>query len=318
MVSTPLVYVGGSARSGSTLFERMLAAVPGYCSVGEIVFIWERCVRRNDRCGCGERFADCPFWDQVGKSAFGGWDEVDADKAIGLRATVDRHRNIGKIAGPGRRSAVETAIAEYAQITGRLYQAVSEVSGASVIIDSSKHISYALLLRRLPELDLRLAHLVRRSHGVAYSWSRPVRKPGVGDGTQFMSVHGTAWATGLWLTDNLLYDVLGRRTPRSALVRYEDLAAEPGAELARVISELDLPGADEARAAFAGPAAEPPVSHALSGNPMRLAQTQVVVRSDERWRTAMPWPRRAAITAATWPLLLRYGYPIAPWAQPRK
>ena len=69
-MKTPLVYVGGSARSGSTLLERMLASIPGYCSVGELAFIWERSVLRNDRCGCGARFHDCTFWKEVGEAAF--------------------------------------------------------------------------------------------------------------------------------------------------------------------------------------------------------------------------------------------------------
>ena len=72
-MSTPLVYVGGSARSGSTLLESLLARIPGFCSVGELVFIWERGLKRNDRCGCGARFHDCAFWAQVGEVGFGGW-----------------------------------------------------------------------------------------------------------------------------------------------------------------------------------------------------------------------------------------------------
>jgi hypothetical protein len=315
VVSTPLVYVGGSARSGSTLLERMLAGLPGCCPVGELVFIWERCVKRNDLCGCGARFSDCSFWDQVGKSAFGGWDRADADEAIRLRGTVDRHRNLDRLAGLRGPGDLEPAIAAYAALTDRLYRAVREVSGASVIIDSSKHVSYALLLRRLPSVDLRLLHLVRRSHGVAYSWSRQVRKPGVGDGTQYMSVHPPSWAVGLWIADNLLYDALGRRTQRATRVRYEDIIADPHAELGRIVRELDLPTAPEALSFLADSTAELPASHALSGNPMRFQRGKVELRADDEWRTAMSRPRRAAISAATWPLLLHYGYPIAPRAQ---
>lgn len=313
-MSTPLVYVGGSARSGSTLLERMLAGLPGYCSVGELAFMWERCVKRNDRCGCGERFSDCPFWDQVGKSAFGGWNEVDADEAVRLRTTVDRHRNLDRIAGLRRPGGLGPAIAAWGSLTDRLYQAVREVSGAPVIVDSSKDFGYALLLRGLPSVDLRLVHLVRRSHGVAYSWSKRVRNPGVGDGTEYMSVHPTSWAIGLWMVDNLLYDALGRRTPRATRVRYEDMIADPRTELGRITRELDLPAAEEALGFLSGSAAELPASHALSGNPMRLARGSVELRADDEWRTAMSRPRRAAISAATWPLLLRYGYPIAPRA----
>src|SRR5712692_7826132 len=133
----PLVYVGGSARSGSTLFERLLAGLPGYFCVGELVFIWERCLRRNDRCGCGERFADCPFWDQVGKAAFGGWSEVDADEAVRLRRRVDRHRNLARITRAERadRGRLAPEIRAYADLTGRLYQGIREASGAAVIVD---------------------------------------------------------------------------------------------------------------------------------------------------------------------------------------
>ena len=315
MTSTPLLYIGGSGRSGSTLLERMLACLPGYWSVGEAEFIWQRGLQRNDRCGCGARFRECAFWTQVGEIGFGGWDQFDVDEAVRLRTVVDRHRNIPQLAGLRGGAQLAAAAGEYAELTDRLYQAVREASGASVIVDSSKNISYALMLRKLPSFDLRLVHLVRRSHGVAYSWSKRVRKPAVGDGSEFMSVHTPSWAIGLWLADNLLYDALGRRLPRATRVRYEDLVADPRAELASVVSELDLPAANLALGFLSDSAVELPASHGLSGNPMRAQRGQVVLRTDDEWRTAMSRPRQAAISAATWPLLLRYGYPIAPRAQ---
>jgi len=42
-----------------------------------------------------------------------------------------------------------------------------------------------------------------------------------------------------------------------------------------------------------------------------------VLRADDEWRTAMSKGRQVTISAATWPLLLRYGYQIAPRAQHR-
>jgi hypothetical protein len=293
----------------------MLACVPGYWPVGEAEFIWQRGLQRNDRCGCGQVFSECPFWTSVGQAGFGGWDQVDVDAAVALRVTVDRHRNIDRLSGLRGAGKLTHAIASYAQLTDRLYQAVRDVSGASVIVDSSKNISYALLLRDLPSFDLRLVHLVRRSHGVAYSWSKRVRKPGVGDGSEFMSVHPPSWAVGLWLADNLLYEALGRRLPRATRVRYEDLIADPRTELNRVVTDLDLPAAEQGFGFLTGSTADLPASHAFSGNPMRAQRGQVVLRADDEWRTAMSRRRRAAISAATWPLLVRYGYPIAPRAR---
>ncbi|MGO9505175.1 MAG: sulfotransferase [Streptosporangiaceae bacterium] len=316
-MSTPLVYVGGSARSGSTLLERLLAAIPGFCSVGELVFIWERGLRRNDRCGCGARFRDCAFWAQVGEAGFGGWSRVDVNEAARLRACVDRHRNIDRIAGLRRPGKLKAEITAYTALTGRLYQAVREVSGASVIVDSSKHASYALLLRDLPDFELRLVHLVRRSHGVAHSWSKYVLKPGVGDGSSFMSVHPPSWAVGLWIADNLLYDAVAWQLPRATRVRYEDMIADPGAELRRILGELELPEADQAFGFLDAASADLPVTHAFSGNPMRSQRGPLVLRVDDDWRTAMSRPRRAMISAATWPLLRHYGYSTASGVHPR-
>lgn len=316
-MSTPLVYVGGSARSGSTLLELLLGSIPGFCSVGELVFIWERGLKRNDRCGCGARFRDCAFWAQVGDVGFGGWNEVDISEAAWLRATVDRHRNLDRIAGLRSPGKLEAAMTAYADLTDRLYQAVRKVSGASVIVDSSKHASYALLLRDLPNFEFRLVHLVRRSHGVAHSWSRRVRKPGVGDGSSFMSVHPPYWTVGLWIADNLLYDVVARQLSRTTRVRYEDMIADPRAELRRILGELELSAADQTFGFLDEASADLPVTHAFSGNPMRLQHGPLVLRLDDDWRTAMSRPRRAMISAATWPLLRHYGYSIAAGSHPR-
>jgi hypothetical protein len=307
----PVAYIAGAARSGSTLLERILACVPGFCTVGEIVFIWERGLRRNDRCGCGERFADCPFWTEVGMRAFGGWDQVDAGEAIALRRAVDRHRHLLRLAGRGRRGgSLGSALEAYRSLTGRLYQGVREVSGADVIVDSSKHVGYALVLRDTPGVDLRLIHMIRRSHGVAYSWTRRVVKPGVGDG-EYMSVHGTSWTIGLWLTDNLLFDLVSRGMAGATRLKYESLVADPVSQVRRVVSELGLSAGDLSLSFLSDSAAALPASHALSGNPMRFQRGQIALRADEDWREAMSGPRKAVISLATWPLLRRYGYSLA-------
>ena len=316
-MSTPLVYVGGSPRSGSTLLESLLARIPGFCPVGELVFIWERGLKRNDRCGCGARFHDCVFWAEVGEVGFGGWSRVDVDEAAGLRAAVDRHRNLDRLAGLRRPGRLEAAVTAYAALTDRLYQAVRTVSGASVIVDSSKHASYALLMRDLPSFDFRLIHLVRRSHGVAHSWSKRVLKPGVGDGSTFMSVYPPYRTVGLWIADNLLYDVVARQLPWTTRIRYEDIVTDPRMALRRILAELGLPAADQPFSFLDAASAEFPLSHAFSGNPVRLQPGPLVLRIDDEWRTAMSRPRRAMISAATWPLLKHYGYSAVSGARPQ-
>ena len=149
-----VLYIGGWGRSGSTLLDRVLGQVPGVVSLGEVRELWQRGWVENRPCGCGAPFADCPFWTEVGRRAFGGWASLDRDEVLRLRYSLDRpwatpmllgRRSVGFM---GRRAATYTSILD------TLYRALGDVSGAKVIVDSSKLPSHALLLRRVPAIDL--------------------------------------------------------------------------------------------------------------------------------------------------------------------
>ena len=51
-------------------------------------------------------------------------------------------------------------------------------------------------------------------------------------------------------------------------------------------------------------------THSVSGNPNRFGTGEVELRADEEWRRAMRGLDRGMVTALTWPLLLRYRYPL--------
>ncbi|MFD0594553.1 hypothetical protein ACFQZ4_20755 [Catellatospora coxensis] len=93
-MTTRVLFVGGLGRSGTTLIERVLGELPGVCALGEIVHLWQRDLRDDERCGCGERFSGCDFWQRVGKAAFGGWHRVDVHRILALRDLVERTRHI--------------------------------------------------------------------------------------------------------------------------------------------------------------------------------------------------------------------------------
>ena len=102
-----VLYIGGLGRSGSTLLDLMLGQVPGLCAVGELSYLWAR--SDDDLCGCGERFAACAFWKQVGQEAFGGWEQVDRSEIAKLRSIVDRNRRISSPL-PARRPPVRPRV----------------------------------------------------------------------------------------------------------------------------------------------------------------------------------------------------------------
>jgi hypothetical protein len=307
-----LIYLGGLGRSGSTLVERLLAGLPGVCSVGEVVHLWQRGVAQDERCGCGEPFSGCAFWRDVGAAAFGGWAELDVERVAALRATVDRTRHIPLLAAPVLRPAIRGDLAEYLGYYARVYAAIAKVSGCPVVVDSSKHASLAFCLRWHSGLDLRVVHVVRDSRAVAFSWARQVRRPDAAT-PSYMARYSPTAAAGHWNAQNGAFQLLASQGVPTLRVRYEDVATAPAVALARIaeFAGIDAGGRDFGFLSAEGGAnwARLDVAHTASGNPMRFTTGKVAIRRDDKWRTAMPPSHRRTVTALTLPLLARYGYP---------
>jgi Sulfotransferase family len=304
-----VVYVGGLGRSGSTLLEQLLAGLPGTCAAGEVVHLWQRGIATGELCGCGQPFGRCDFWSQVGRVAFGGWHRVSLDRLAELRDSVDRTRHIPVLAGPRLPARMTASLAEYGDYYLRVYQAIAEVSGRATIIDSSKHASLAFCLRRIPGIDLRVIHLVRDSRAVAFSWASRVARP-EGGAASYMTTWSPASTAAHWNAQNGALQVLARRGTRVHRVRYEDLAEFPAPTIRKLARFGGLPSGD-ADLAFLNATDDgivTPAAHTVSGNPMRFTSGRLVIRRDDRWRTAMPQSGRRAVTALTLPLLAHYGY----------
>ena len=306
-----VLYLGGIGRSGSTLVERLIGQLPGVCTVGELVHLWERGVTEGERCGCGEPFRQCPFWQKVGVAAFGSWDEVDVNRVAALRAQVDRNRFIPALA---RRREVSPklrrTLAEYTAYYSRLYTAIAEVSGCQLIVDSSKHPSLAHCLRRQQDIDLRVLHLIRDSRAVAYSWSKQVRRPDT-DSESYMTQYSAAMAAGQWNVQNAALHLLARVGCPTMRMKYEDFTASPEEALHQIAGFTGLPepdgypfmgGTGASRWAQLNP------MHSVSGNPMRFTTGKTPIRQDDRWRADMPKAQQCAVTAITLPMLAGYRY----------
>lgn len=305
-----IAFLGGFGRSGSTLLERMLAEVPGVTAIGESVHLWERGLRDDENCGCGEPFSRCPRWQAVGAAAFGGWQNLDVDQVLALKSAVDRTRYVPRLAAPAASAKQARAVGEYCDLYRRLYRGVAEVTGDAVLVDASKHASLAFALRRAADLDLRVLHMVRDSRGVAYSWSKKVRRTEITDGEVYMPRYSPAQAAVLWTANNTLFDLLGRLGTAVHRFRYEDLVAQPAAVLGEVMAYLGLPADDETLGFLRSDSAELGVSHTIGGNPMRFSTGRLTLRADEAWRREMPPRAKLGVSALTaWPLA-SYGYDI--------
>jgi Sulfotransferase family len=303
-----VLFIGGLGRSGSTLLDRMLGRLDDVWSVGELVHLWQRGLGDNNRCGCGERFRDCDFWRQVGEVAFGGWDRLDVEEVLALKASVDRNRYVPLMVLPALSPTYRARLERYLGLLERLYEAVRDVSGRPLVVDASKHASHAFLVRRLRGVDLRLVHLVRDSRGVAFSWTKRMRRAEVVSGGALMATEGPLRLSARYLGYNLLFHLLKLTGVRGILLRYESLVRDPAAELARVLALASRPTA-AGELGFVGDGwVELGPSHALAGNPMRFRSGRVPLRVDEEWRGQLRRRHRLLTSVSTWPLLLAYGY----------
>ena len=201
---------------------------------------------------------------------------------------------------------------------GRLYAAIADVSGADVVVDSSKQVAAALLARSAPGVEVRLIHLVRSPLGVAYSWTKHVSRADLGG--QEMR-RRRAWRTALrWRADVALFERLGRTTPRLP-VRYEDFVSAADSTTAAMVEFAASPSAAgpagpagragrvAAALDFVGPSwVELAPDHSVWGNPMRNDRGRAPLKLDDAWRSDLPASQRKIVSFLTWPTAARLGY----------
>ena len=302
-----VLFIGGMGRSGSTLLDRMLGSAPGVVSVGEIRKFWRRGAVANELCGCGERIRSCPFWRAVADEAFGGFDVpgLDAIAAAEDRLLVPLRKALPLRFALLRRGRDAQDFEMFAEARLKLIRAVAKVSGASLVIDSSKGPLYGAALGQVEGLDVRAVHLVRDSRAVAFSWLKvkEVRRvPGQLDYMPRISARDAALQ---WITKNLQMESLWVFTGRRMRLHYEAFVERPEWWVRRV---LRFAGHDALAASAADGEVELPVQHTVLGNPMRFDRGRIAVRLDDEWKRGLAARERRTVTAITLPMLLRYGY----------
>lgn len=313
-MSTVVLYIAGTGRSGSTVLANILGEVEGLFAAGEVRYLWQRGLRENRLCGCGLPVRECPVWSQVLARAGYLDDPGLVDGAVSMLKETSRIRNLpGILAGsvrPGLDPARASRYAAHRTALGEMYAAMAEVTSSRVVVDSSKLPAYANVLAATPGIDLRVLQLIRDPRGAAHSWASK-KELRDGAGRSHMEQIGPAKSAVLWDIWNLAGGVLVRGAPdRYLRLRYEDFVADPPGAVRRILA---LVGSEDAALPFVnGHEARTSPNHSVAGNPDRLRHGRITVRSDDRWRTAMTSRDRRLVSTLTSPLLLRYGYPLRP------
>lgn len=302
----PVLFIGGAGRSGSTLLDRLLGQVPGVVSVGEISNIWETGFRFNYPCGCGALFADCPFWQQVVRGAFGGASRLDLDEVRRLRRRVQRGVGKLRLLSPIRGAAFRAQLHRYSALVESLLRSAATIAGAQVVVDSSKLPSHGLVLASRPGIELHVVHLLRESRAVAFSWQRRRVRRRLADGEELLP-RLSPWRSALrYWSGNLPMEGLRPRASTFVRLRYEDLVEQPETTLRQILGVLGHPAQDlaflDGHRAYLGK------NHLADGNPMRLRHGLMTIAADDEWQRAMPRGQRLLVRLMTLPLRLLYGY----------
>ena len=302
-----VVYILGYGRSGSTVLDSILGNHPCAEGVGELYALLRPGWLESQTCACGQPAGQCAFWTEVlhqwtarttpdGRQAYArGWRRFEIARSS-LLDLVWQQR------------CPKTALRGYLACTRALYQAIAAASGKPVVVDSSKNPARAYAISMIPEVDLRLVHLVRDVRGVAWSQMKTIRRD-AGPGAAQDLPGRPAWRTALgWAATNARADWLRRRVgpDRHCFVRYEDFVADPSATLAQIGRAIDLDLTALAESVRSGLPLH--IGHTIAGNRLRMAG-RVQLRADAEWLHKLsPWNRRICWLLAGWKMR-QYGYP---------
>jgi hypothetical protein len=300
--------IASMSRSGSTVLDLLLGQVPGFYSGGELRYLWLKGLQQDLLCSCGVRFTQCPFWADVGEAAFGGWHNVDGEEACELQHHVTRHRYLPLIVEPRLSRTFARKLDRLAELLAALHAGLQKVTGCSVIIDSSKDPPYLFALRRVPNLDLRLVHLVRDPRGVAWSLQSKVARADTTGG--FLPRKPPPKAAMLWNDFNLMFHLLQRAGMPRLFMRYEDFVETPRAHIEQILSFVGDPVGGDALRFLDDETVDLGGHHLIGGNPVRFRTKNLRLRVDDAWREKLPLGARGVVSLLTLPLLLRYGYDV--------
>jgi hypothetical protein len=290
-----VVYIGGVEHSGSTLLGLILDNHPKIVCVGELSHLPRAGWLGADKCSCGQLVRDCTFWREVRHK----WEKetnTGIDALVQLESKIDLNRRLPLTLMRQFRQSSSFAI--YRDYTLTLFNAIEQVSGCNIIVDTSKRASRALALSMIDDIDFRLIHLIRDARGVAYSSGKPQRSKLV-----------PWWYSAIrWNLINMVFDYVRKQIgeEQGMLMWYEQLISKPQETLIRLskVIDVDMQGLAMSIVNNEGLVA----NHIAGGNRFLQSQTPFMLKSDIHWPEDLPSRIQRGVWMMTRYGMLRYGY----------
>ncbi len=304
-----VVYVVGSGRCGTTLMDAILGNHPRLYGAGELGILSVDNAFHRLYCPCGKPTDECLFWQAVVREWFARTGLRDLAEHARVRQPFEGPRLHGLSRLMREKLHRSQAFVEYSRQTTELYRAIRHVSGREIIVDSSAVPMRALALSMMPQIDLRLIHLIRDGRGVAWSLKKRVRedpKAGIGASEEPRPV----WRSALtWLGYNLVSSWVCRQVPqgRAHFCRYEDLSVNSEAVLNRIGEFLECDFEEIIQRIKSGGALK--VGCTYGGNRMRMSG-EVRLRLDTDWTKNLSLAEQRTFSRMCGWLMRKYGYQV--------
>lgn len=287
------LYIVGDSRSGSTLLQHLLAQRPGVIALGEVRRL-QSLFMENALCSCGRPLCQCPFWLGIQSKLHEPLDELRTRPD--LPAWRRRYGQVSAMAAMKLGSVPEKGLLSRERTVAtcclEIYRAASDLTGADVLVDSSKVPEQFLYLRLLAGGLVKPIFLLR--DGRAVVWSKLKRYPD-------LSFSRLCWQ---WRNLALMTLVLRRLLPpdEREFLRYEDLCRSPHQVLRGLTKRLAIPEP------AAGSTSSTSDRHDLGGSPSFEGKSEFTVRLDDRWRTEMTSKHLETFDRIAGPLNRKLGY----------
>jgi hypothetical protein len=304
-----VAYILSANFSGSTLLAMLLGAQSEAFTMGEMRV---PALQNPDtyRCSCGELIKQCGFWNEVSsrmaKKGIGGFDITHPNLSIHdvesrYVARVLNAMPRGPVLEGVRSVALSVSPAWAAHLrevharNTALAEVFQDMSGARVVVDSSKLALHLKFLLKSDRLKIKALNLIRDGRAVVTS----MLGHGFQRATRAETIAGAAME---WKRTNEASESVLSTMPasQSMTFQYEELCRQPEATLRSICKFLGM-DTRQINLDFRSK-----TQHVL-GNDMRL-KSGSDIRLDERWRTTLTRDDLAAFDQVAGEMNRKYGY----------
>lgn len=225
-----VLYIVGTARSGSTLLGNILSDERDFINVGELKYIWDRGIIDNWQCTCQYNFNDCLFWKKIINSlSIKNCDLTKILNEFSERGIIKnkrfRIRNLVFNSSKKIKQDISNNV-NYLNILNDLYSGIKKQSNSSYILDTSKDAIFSEFLSQIKNIEIYIIHIVREPKSVVYSQVFRRKKQVIDKNRSFLM--GTSFWKSIesWYFQNYLIEKLHADKENYFRIKYEDIVAK--------------------------------------------------------------------------------------------